>query len=189
MMKRRIVAAALSVSLIAGAVPAHAGVERPVDQGSSIKPILELSSPAHSSEHSSFADDEGLREAWGKATRMGFFSPLIESIYKLEIPTEYETPDIDEDENDGPVEKANWEKYQSKESLNKVLGSSLKWDAARGNQLGVALNWWITAGVLAGLLGGVFAANQAGLIQIPSAADLDRMHADARRQLEALLPH
>mgnify|MGYP006947036937 FL=1 len=188
-MKRRIVAAALSVSLIAGAAPAHAGEERPVDQASSIKPIFELSSPSHSSEHSSFADDEDLRKAWGKATRMGFFSPLIESIYKLEIPTEYETPDIDEDENEGPVEKANWEKYQSKESLNKVLGSSLKWDAARGNQLGVALNWWITAGVLAGLLGGVFAANQAGLIQIPSAADLDRMHADARRQLEALLPH
>lgn len=180
-MKRRIVAAVLSVSLIAGAAPAHAGVERDVESElSSIKPFLELSSPSHMAEHSSFADDAQLEEKWGEATRKGFFSPIIESIYKLEIPVYAE----DRYEQVDP----NWEKYQSKEALNKVIGSSLKWDAAQGYQLGRALNWWITAGVLAGLLGGVIAANQAGVIQIPSAADLERMHADARRQLEALLP-
>lgn len=181
-MKRRIVAAVLSVSLIAGAAPAHAGVERPIeDEGSSIKPMLELSSPSHMAEHSSFADDQGLEDAWGKATRMGFFSPLIEGVYDLEIPRYLE----DREDQVDP----NWQKYQSKEALNKVVGSSLKWDAGQGYQMGTALNLWITAGVLAGLLGGVLAANQAGLIQIPSAADLDRMHADARRQFEALLPH
>lgn len=154
-MKRRIVAAVLSVSLIAGAAPAHAGEERPIkDEGSSIKPMLELSSPSHMAEHSSFADDQGLEDAWGKATRMGFFSPLIKSIYDLEIPES-----LREEGEDYPEVNANWGKYQSKEALNKVIGSSLKWDAHQGYRMGTALNLWIAAGVLAGLLGGVFAAN------------------------------
>ena len=89
-MKRRVVAAALSVALVAGAVPAHAGVERPVDDRSSIKPLFELSSPAHSSEHSSMATNEKLREEWAEAARKGFFSPIIESIYGLDIPDGYE---------------------------------------------------------------------------------------------------
>lgn len=190
-MKRRAVAAALSVALVGGAVPAHAGVERPVDQRSSIKPLLELSSPAHSSEHSSMATDEELRTEWAEATRKGFFSPIIESIYGLNIPD-------DLDERTAAVDD-NVAKYESNGSANTVLGSSLKWDAARGQQLGTALNWWIAAGVLAGLLGGVVAADQAGLIQFPTAADISRLQADAqaniaqfggdvRAQLEANLP-
>ncbi|MDK8797530.1 hypothetical protein QP994_06485 [Corynebacterium sp. MSK044] len=45
-----------------------------------------------------------------------------------------------------------------------MLGSSLKWDVARGNQLGTALNWWIALSVIgivltvgvAAVLGGAF---------------------------------
>ncbi|MGV0431165.1 hypothetical protein [Corynebacterium sp. 20_84] len=190
-MKRRAVAAALTVALVAGAVPAHAGEERPVDQHSSIKPLLELSSPEHSSEHSSMATDEHLREEWAAASRKGFFSPIIESIYDLEIPDGFEERMDAVDENVA--------RYDNNESANAVLGSSLRWDAARGQQLGTALNWWIAAGVLVGLFGGVFAADQAGLIALPTSADFTRLQADAqsnlarvqgdvRAQIEAYLP-
>ena len=90
-------------------------------------------------------------------------------------------------------------RYDNNESANAVLGSSLRWDAARGQQLGTALNWWIAAGVLVGLFGGVFAADQAGLIALPTSADFGRLQADAqsnlarvqgdvRAQIEAYLP-
>ncbi|MCT1684429.1 hypothetical protein M3A74_06320 [Corynebacterium appendicis] len=171
-MKRRVVAAALSVALVAGAVPAHAGVERPVDDRSSIKPLFELSSPAHSSEHSSMATNEKLREEWAEAARKGFFSLIIESIYGLDIPDGYEERMAAED--------GNVARYDNNGSANAVLGSSLKWDMARGQQLGTALNWWIAAGVLAGLLGGVVAADQAGLIALPTAADVARLQSDAQ---------
>lgn len=190
-MKRRVVAAALSVALVAGAVPAHAGMERPVDDRSSVTPLLELSSPAHSSEHSSMATEEQLRDEWAAASRKGFFSPIIESIYDLDIPD-----GMDErlDAVDGNVAR-----YDANGSANAVLGSSLKWDAARGQQLGTALNWWIAAGVLAGLLGGAVAADQAGLIALPTADDVARLQGDAqahfarmqddvRGQIEAYLP-
>lgn len=153
-MKRRIVAATLSVALVAGVSPAHAGVERPVDQRSSVAPLLELSSPSHSSQHLQFASEEELKEKWDAAVRMGFFTPVIEQIYGLEIgESTWEER-----------QAANQGKYEANESANKVLGSSLRWDAARGQQLGTALNGWIVAGVLMGLLGGVIAAHQAGLI-------------------------
>lgn len=157
-MKRRIAAATLTVALVAGVVPAHAGVERPVDQRSSVQPMLELSSPSHSAEHSSFATDEQLKSKWDEAVRMGFFSPVIERIYDLEIG----------DTTWQEREAANRGKYEANEAANNVLGSSLKWDAARGHQLGTALNWWIAAGIVAGLLGGVIAADQAGVIRIPT---------------------
>lgn len=190
-MKRRVVAAALSVALVAGAAPAHAGVERPVDDRSSNKPLFELSSPEHSSEHSSMATDEELHDKWAEASRMGFFSPIIESIYGLDIPDGFEERMDAVDDNVA--------QYENNGSANAVLGSSLKWDAARGQQLGTALNWWIAAGVLAGLLGGVVAADQAGLIALPTAADVARLQGDAqanfarvqedvRAQLEAYLP-
>lgn len=183
-MKRRFAAAFLSVTLVAGAVPAHAEAGREVDQRSSLKPLFELSSPAHSSEHLSFATDEELKDKWGAATRKGHFSPLVERIYDLEVP----------DDLEGRMENVdpNWDKYQANESANAVLGSSLKWDAARGVQLGRALDGWIAGGVtialLAGLIGGLTAANNAGLISLPSPADLQRMQADLRRQVEAQLP-
>lgn len=170
-MKRRMFAAALSVALVAGTPAAHAGVERPVDQHSSVKPLAQLSSPGHSSGHVSLATDEQLKEKWEAAVRMGFFTPLIEKIYNLEI------GDTTWEER----ETANQGKYEANEAANTVLGSSLKWDAARGRPLGTALNWWITAGVLAGLLGGVIAASKAGVIQIPAVWDVERLQQIARR--------
>lgn len=85
-MKRRILGIALSAcALGCVAAPAHAGIARPVDQRSSVKPLFELSSPAHSSQNWSFATDEQLKEKWDAAVRMGFFSPVIEQIYGLKI--------------------------------------------------------------------------------------------------------
>ena len=142
-MKRRILAIALSAcALGGGAAPAHAGVTRPVDQRSSVKPLFELSSPAHSSQNWSFATDEQLKEKWDAAVRMGFFSPVIEQIYGLKIgDVTWQEP-----------QAANEGTFEAKPTANDVLGSSLKWDVARGNQLGTALNWWIALGVIGTVL-------------------------------------
>lgn len=154
-MNRRFLASALAVSVVlGGAAPAHAGVERPVDQASSIGPMLELSSVEHSSQHWDFATDEELKEKWDAAVRMGFFSPTIERIYDLEI------GDVTWQER----EEANRGKFEEHQAANQVLGSSLKWDAARGQQLGTALNWWIAVGVITAVLGAGAAAFASGVL-------------------------
>ena len=142
-MKCRFVAVALAACLLVGvAAPGHAEAGHPVDQRSSVKPVLELSSPSHSSQHWSFATDEQLKEKWDAAVRMGFFTPVIEQIYGLEI------SDVTWQER----QAANEGKFEANPIPNQVLGSSLKWDAARGQQLGTALNWWIGIGVAATVL-------------------------------------
>ncbi|PMC64782.1 hypothetical protein CJ203_03750 [Corynebacterium tuscaniense] len=73
---------------------------------------------------------------------MGFFTPVIEQIYGLEI------SDVTWQER----QAANEGRFEANPIPNQVLGSSLKWDAARGQQLGTALNWWIGIGVAATVL-------------------------------------
>lgn len=140
-MKRRLtLAVALSASLTFGtAAPAHADISRPVDSRSSVNPLLELSSPTHAAEHSSLATDAELDDAWSAAIRTGFFSPLIASIYGLQL----------EDMTWQEREAANAGKLAANPAATEVLGSSLRWDAARGRQFGTALNILIGGGVVA----------------------------------------
>ena len=90
-----------------------------------------------------------------EAVRMGFFSPTIEKIYNLEI------GDVTWQER----EAANEGKFEAKPTANEVLGSSLKWDAARGQQLGTALNWWIALGVIGTVLTAGVAAFLSGAFE------------------------
>lgn len=167
---RTALAAGTAVSLSLGlAMPADAQVTRPVDDKSSIKPMFEFSSPSYIQENSSTATDEELKEKWDAAVRMGFFSPIIESIYKLEI---------NDDQEWQEREAANAGKFEANKAATDVLGSSLKWDAARGYQLGNTLNWLIALGVIGTVVGGVVAANFAGLITLPNPADIERQIRD-----------
>ena len=56
-------------------------------------------------------------------------------------------------------------KFEAKPTANEVLGSSLKWDAARGQQLGTALNWWIALGVIGTVLTAGVAAFLSGAFE------------------------
>lgn len=151
-------AAATATALAVGSAgalapaPAHAGVSRPIeDQRSSIAPMFELSSPSHQHQHWRFATQEDLEAQWAAAIRMGFFTPAIARIYGLEL------DDLTWQER----EEVNKGKYEAHGSANSVLGSSLRWDTARGMPLGTALDWWIGAGVTALILaisGGALAA-------------------------------
>ena len=79
---------------------------------------------------------------------------LIETIYGL---------DINDDQFLEDRVAANAGKFEQNQSANSVLGSSLKWDAARGYQLGNTLNWLIALGVVTAAVGGTVAASMAGL--------------------------
>lgn len=163
-MKSRFVAVALAACVLGGvAAPAHAEAGRPVDQRSSVKPLFEMSSAENSSQYWSFATDEELKEKWDEAVRMGFFSPTIEKIYDLEI------GDVTWQER----QAANEGKFEAKPTANEVLGSSLKWDAARGQQLGTALNWWIALGVIGTVLTAGVAAFLSGAFErVPALQNL-----------------
>ncbi|MCQ4623037.1 hypothetical protein [Corynebacterium sp. CCUG 70398] len=152
---RTAIASAAAVSLtLSLATPADAQVNRPVDDTSSIKPMLEFSSPSYIQETSSTATDEELRQKWEEAVRMGHIAPLIEAIYGL---------DINDDQFLEEREAANAGKFEQNQSANSVLGSSLKWDAARGYELGNTLNWLIALGVITAAVGGAVAAYTAGV--------------------------
>lgn len=152
---RTAIASAAAVSLTFGlTTPANAQVTRPVDDRSSIKPMFEFSSPSYIQENSSTATDEQLKEKWDAAVRMGHMTSLIEAIYGL---------DINDDQEWQQREAANAGKFEQNQSANSVLGSSLKWDAARGYQLGNTLNWLIALGVVTAAVGGTVAASMAGL--------------------------
>lgn len=152
---RTAIASAAAVSLTFSlATPADAQVTRPVDDSSSIKPMLEFSSPSYIQENSSTATDEELRQKWDAAVRMGHIAPLIKVIYGL---------DINGDQEWQQREAANAGKFEQNQSANSVLGSSLKWDAARGYKLGNTLNWLIALGVITAAVGGAVAAYTAGV--------------------------
>lgn len=152
---RTAIASAAAVSLTFGlATPADAQVNRPVDDTSSIKPMLELSSPSYIQENSSTATDEELRQKWDAAVRMGHIAPLIKAIYGL---------DINDDQEWQQREAANAGKFEQNQSANSVLGSSLKWDAARGHWMGNTLNWLIALGVITAAVGGAVAAYTSGV--------------------------
>ncbi|MCQ4620074.1 hypothetical protein KBX19_02435 [Corynebacterium sp. CCUG 71335] len=152
---RTAIASAAAVSLtLSLATPADAQVNRPVDDTSSIKPMLEFSSPSYIQENSSTATDEELRQKWEEAVRMGHIAPLIEAIYGL---------DINDDQFLEDRVAANAGKFEQNHSANAVLGSSMKWDAARGYELGNTLNWLIALGVITAAVGGAVAAYTSGV--------------------------